>query len=175
MGLRTMMRFPSSSSRLMERYTTIALALACALFMTETVRERWALTRFDLHVDEMAQVGGGVLLVMSPFDCTNTVGITESLVADLQSRSVPVLGFVVRDGTDAATIRSVLSEANDRFLHKTISAREAAGFLGRIPTPVAIAVGPRGNVWVAERFHLEGKNGVAGLAARLLTAVEPGS
>ena len=148
------------------------LALACVLFMTEKVRERWALTGFDSHIDEMARVGGGVLLVMSPSDCTNTVGITDSLIDDLQSRSVPVLGLMVRDGIDAETIRSVLSEANDRFLHKSVSAREAAEFLGRIPTPVAIAVGPRGNVWVAERFHLEGKNGASGLAARLLKAVE---
>ena len=172
MGSRTTTRFSSPSSRSVERYTTIALALACTLFMTEMVRERWALMGFNSHIDGIARVGGGVLLVMSPSDCTNTVEITDSLVADLQWRNVPVLGLIVRDGTDAAPVRSVLSAANDRFLHKTVSAREAVGFLGRIPTPVAIAVGPRGNVWVAERFHLEGKGGVPGLASRLLKAVE---
>lgn len=170
-----MIRSPSPSSRILDRYITIALVLACTLFMAEKVRNWWALTGFDSHIDEMARVGGGVLLVMSPSDCTNTVGITESLIGDLQPYGVPVLGLIVRDGTDIATVRSVLSEANDRFPHKTVSGREAVGFLGRIPTPVAIAVGPGGNVWVAERFHLEGTNGAPGLAARLLKAVEAGS
>ena len=64
----------------------------------------------------------------------------------------------------------LLVEGNDHFPHFAVSS-SVGPLLGRIGTPVAMAIGPSGRIGAAERYGLEGLSGAEGLARRLMASV----
>lgn len=141
------------------------------MFAANTIRDRLALREFDSHLAGITALGGGVLFVMSVADCLETADVTVQVADGLRTEGIAVRGLVIRDGVDPAALQSVLRAANERFPHLAISGRGAAAFLGRAGTPVVLGVGSSGEVWVSERFGLEGVVGATALTRRLRTAV----
>ena len=165
---------PRSGAYVASRWFTVLLLVACSLFAASAIRDRLAVREVELHLAQITAMGGGVLFVMSVADCLETADMTARVADGLETYGIAVRGLVIRDGIDPAAMQGILQAANARFPHVAIGGREAAAFVGRAGTPVAFGVGSSGEVWVSERFGLEGATGANALAGRLRRAVTAG-
>lgn len=166
--------FPALWRYVADRWFTAVLLLACLVFGANGMSDRLALREFESHVDGIASMGGGVLFVMSVADCLETADVAAQVANGLQAEGIAVRGLVIRDGVDQAGLQRVMREANTRFPHLEIDGRGVAAFAGRAGTPVVLGIGSSGDIWVSERFGLEGVAGAAALTRRLHRAVTVG-
>lgn len=154
-------------------FATALLAVAAVLFIASSVGERLALSDFRSHVIEMAGKGGGVLFVVSPADCqSTTISSVMTLVADsLQTLGIEVLGLVVDDDGSDGELQALRAQRAQHLDQVLIDRRGMTAYLGRLSTPLALGVGPRGYVWVIEHLSLANVADVPGLVGRLQKAV----
>ena len=157
---------------LVSRWKTGILALACALFATDSLRDGAALREFESHIGEMATEGGGVLFVMSTADCLRSADVAGSVAEILQAQGLTVKGLVVRDWVDDAVLSLVLDVANERFEHVPIRARGTTALLSLTGTPVVLGVTPDGTLAVVERYGAMDMVETPSLAQRLAIAVD---
>lgn len=142
---------------------------ACSLFTIAALQQFAAQRELDGHIRAMAASGGGVLLVMSEADCAEAAPVSEAVASILAPAGMRITGLVLPYGL--GRMDELLAAGNDHFPHVAVSSR-VGPLLGRIGTPVAMAVGPSGRIGAAERYGLEGLSGAEGLARRLIASVK---
>ena len=142
---------------------------ACSLFTIAALQQSAGRRELDGHIREMATAGGGVLLVVSEADCAESAPVSEAVAAILATAGVRITALVLPYGL--GRMDELLAAGNDHFPHFAVSSRVGPS-LGRIGTPVAMAIGPSGRIGAAERYGLEGLAGAEGLARRLIASVE---
>lgn len=151
------------------RHWKIAVCFAACLLFTLAAFQQFAgRHELDGHIREMAASGGGVLLIMSEADCAEAAPVSEAVAAILTGAGVRITGLVLPYGL--GRMDELLAAGNNHFPHFAVSSRVGPS-LGRIGTPVAMAVGPSGRIGATERYGLEGLSGAEGLAKRLLDSV----
>lgn len=157
-------RFP-----FLEHWKTTVCVAACVLFTLGAFQQFAGRRELDGHIRAMATMGGGVLLVMSEADCAVAAPVSAAVAEVLATAGVRITGLVLPYGL--GRMDELLAAGNDHFPHLAASSR-VGPVLGRIGTPVAMAIGPSGRIGAAERYGLEGLAGAEGLAARLIASLE---
>lgn len=105
---------------------------------------------------------------MSEADCAEAAPVSEAVAAILTNAGVRITGLVLPYGL--GRMDDLLAAGNGHFPHFAVSGRVGPS-LGRIGTPVAMAIGPSGRIGAAERYRLDGLSGAEGLAGRLMASV----
>ncbi|WP_423928304.1 hypothetical protein [Candidatus Palauibacter sp.] len=127
---------------------------ATTLLLTRGVAtEHFAVREFAEHRMGMAELGGGVFLILHPVDCSSATTRIDRLAYDLQSNGIVVLGAVLRDYVSKAEMADLLTNRNRSFPHAAIR-RQAVSRLaevaGHMSTPLALLVGREGRILAVE-------------------------
>lgn len=150
---------------------TGALVLTCSIFTLNSLRDRSALREFESHIAEMADGGGGVFFLISALDCLEVAEMAGHVAAALQAKGLAVEGLVISHGLDQSELGLVLDAANERFPHSAVSWRAVVAAVGRVGTPVVLAVSPSGEIGAMELFGSLSIDEAPELVRRLSRAV----
>lgn len=150
----------------------VALTVACMLFTASYwIDQRDAALR-NGHLQEVAEEGGGLVVVYSGMECSHALGRLGDLTDRLQADGVPVVGLVFTDGVTERILRRAMRQAAERFPHKRVRWRTVRPIAEPTGTPMVVGVDAAGRIRFAEHFDSllgndEGESAHRSILARL--------
>lgn len=130
-----------------------ALTVACTLFTASYWLDQRDADSLDGHLQEVAERGGGLVVVYSGLECDYILRFLFNLTDRLQADGVPVVGLLFTDSeTELFTDRfsSWLQEAADRLPHEHVRWRTVRPIAELTGTPMVVGVDASGRIRFAE-------------------------
>lgn len=127
-----------------------ALTVACTLFTASYWLDQRDADSLDSHLQEVAERGGGLVVVYSGMECAYTLDDLGDLTDRLQADGVPIVGLVFTDGVAEEILRRVMERAAERFPHTRVRWRTVRSIAELTGTPMVVGVDAAGRIRFAE-------------------------